>query len=196
MPNSCLFSLKAAKVNANASIVCSQCVPPKSVQNESFAADEAPSPVSPFVKGPDPSAPCLVIGVGSDIIKPCVSSIHVHRVLFGRWRRWRAMFVQPDSSKTLSKWFIRRVVIPLHQWVVAEVGSVNRGKTSILSSGALGKSLTSGFQDHVQGPPPLCRPELEGVGKVMLCCYAAKECLLILQERVSILSDPSRNTVN
>lgn len=83
------------------------------------------------------------------------------------------MFVQPDSSKTLSKWFIRRIGVPLHHCAVAEVGSVNRGGSSILSSGALGKSLTSGFQDHVQGSPSLCGPKLEGIGKVVLRCYAA-----------------------
>ena len=68
--------------------------------------------------------------------------------------------VQPDSSKTLSKGFSG--VVGLIKFAPGRV-AVAVAKLP----GALGMSLTSGFQDHLQRPPPRRRPQLEGLGQVL-----------------------------
>ena len=68
--------------------------------------------------------------------------------------------VQPDSSKTLSKGFSG--VVGLIKFAPGRV-AVAVAKLP----GALGMSLTSGFQDHLQRPPPRRRPQLEGLSQVV-----------------------------
>ena len=105
------------------------------------------------------------------------------------------MSVQPDSSKTLSKGFSGVVAIAIRRRnnrnrgrrrsaIVTELASPSGpvadgddGGGILLFGlpGALGKSLTSGLQDHVQRFPPRGRPQLEGLGQVVLGGDPAEE---------------------
>jgi hypothetical protein len=87
-----------------------------------------------------------------------------------------AVSVQPDSSKTLSKGFS------------GVVGRIIKSVAVIGLSGALGKSLTSGLQDHVQRLPPRRGPQLEGLGEVVLGGYPAEEGFFFLELRQFMLA--------
>lgn len=72
--------------------------------------------------------------------------------------------VQPDSSKTLSKWFSG--VVPL-RLATRRRCSVRTGNV-VRVSGAFGESLTSGFKDHLKGLEPWRLPQLERFGQVLM----------------------------
>jgi len=91
----------------------------------------------------------------------------------------RAVFVQPDSSKSLSKGFIGVDRVP-----ISRRRRSTTTKTTVPSSasrsGPLGKSLTSGLQDDEERLPSWRRSQLKGVGEIVPRSDLAEEGLLIL----------------
>ena len=53
-------------------------------------------------------------------------------------------------------------------------------------------SLTSGFQDHLQRPPPRCRPQLEGLGQVVADGDPAEDGFFFLEREKGVRVPESR----
>lgn len=104
------------------------------------------------------------------------------RIIVGRPRR--AVFVQPDSSKSLSKGFIGVGRVPGSRRrrrsspTTATTTVVPSSSTS--RSGPLGKSLTGGLQDDEERLPSWRGPQLEGVREVVPRGDLAEEGLFVL----------------
>lgn len=170
-------------------VLCKCAKPPVCVRAETTSTPlpsvfNHPQPNAPLPHAPPSiptsSAPPPPPPQGSSDRHPTLLGPHARRIIVGRPRR--AVFVQPDSSKSLSKGFIGvgRVPGSRRRRSSSTTATTTSVPASASRSGPLGKSLTGGLQDDEERLPSWRGAQLEGVREVVPRGDLAEEGLFVL----------------